>query len=144
MTRTPWYLVLLVVATAGLALAGCEAGGGGGGDDDDDVGLPDADADGLADEFEDEVGTDPAAEDSDGDGYLDGDEWSAFTDPLNADDYEYEGGYGHWPYPDDLAGTGTAEGAVVGDFTLTDFYGQQVSLYSFYGNVIHVFAAADW
>ena len=141
--------VALLIGATGLWVLGCDSssgGGGGGGDDDDDAAesLPDADGDGLADSFEDEVGTDPEAEDSDGDGFLDGDEWSEFSDPLNELDYQYEGGYGHFPYPADLEGTGTAVGDVVDDFTLVDSYGQEVQLYSFYGNVIHVFAAADW
>ena len=138
----------LLIGAAGLWVIGCDSGsgGGGGGDDDDDAAsqIPDTDGDGLADSFEEEVGTDPEAEDSDGDGFLDGDEWSEFSDPMNALDYEYEGGYGHFPYPADLAGEGYEVGQVVSDFTLTDFYGQEVELYTFYGNVIHAFAGADW
>lgn len=118
----------------------------GGGDDDDDGSgqLADTDGDGLADEFEEEIGTDPEAEDSDGDGYLDGDEYSAFTNPTDETDYEYEGGYGHFPYPGDLAGEGYDVGQVMTDFALTDYYGQMVDLYTFYGNVVHAVSAADW
>jgi hypothetical protein len=141
--------VALLIGASGLWVLGCDegsGGGGGGGGDDDDAAssLPDTDGDGLADSFEEEVGTDPEADDSDGDGFLDGDEWSEFSDPMNEFDFAYEGGYGHFPFPEDLAGEGTAVGDVMSDFTLVDAYGQEVQAYTFYGNVIHVFAAADW
>ncbi len=132
---------MLLACAAWLAL-GCTTDPGDPGDDDD--GLPDADGDGLADEFEEQVGTDPAEADTDGDGYVDGDEWSGFSDPLDEADYPYEGDYDHFPFPDDLAGTGTAVGDTVADFALTDYHGQQVRLYSFYGNVIHAVSGADW
>ena len=139
----------LLIGAAGFWVLGCDSGsgGGGGGDGDDDDAaeqIPDSDGDGLADSFEDEVGTDPDAEDIDGDGFLDGDEWSDFSDPMNEFDFEYEGGYAHFPYPEDIEGEGSAVGQVIQDFTLVDYYGQEVQLYTFYGNVIHAFAAADW
>ena len=142
--------VALLIGASGLWVLGCDegsggGGGGGGGDDDDAAGsLPDTDGDGLADSFEEEVGTDPEVDDSDGDGFLDGDEWSEFSDPMNEFDYAYEGGYGHFPFPEDLSGEGSSVGDVLADFTLVDAYGQEVELYTFYGNVMHVFAAADW
>ena len=55
-----------------------------------------------------------------------------------------------WPHaatddvPEGLAGTGTAVGDVVGDFTLTDQNGDAVQLYQFYGNVIQLVLFAEW
>jgi RHS repeat-associated protein len=47
---------------------------------------PDSDGDGLSDELEQQLGTDPNNPDSDGDGLNDGDEVNLYkTDPLNAD-----------------------------------------------------------
>ena len=47
------------------------------------TGLPDADGDGLPNEVEDIIGTNPANSDSDGDGILDGAELEQGTNPLN-------------------------------------------------------------
>jgi len=46
---------------------------------------PDTDGDGLPDDREDELGTDPANPDSDGDGLSDGDEVAIGSDPLSPD-----------------------------------------------------------
>jgi len=48
----------------------------------------DADEDGLTDEEEAELGTDPNNADSDGDGISDGDEVNGGTDPLDSNDPE--------------------------------------------------------
>ncbi len=133
-----------VLIFVGCGIVACSSGDPSSTDDDSPTVWPDADADGLADVLEDEIGTDPAQPDTDLDGYLDGEEWFSFTDPLDGLDYEYTGGYGHFPYPDDLAGTGHEIGEVLADFALPDYYRQQVHLYSFYGNVIHLFTGADW
>lgn len=50
------------------------------------AGGPDGDGDGLPDDAEDDVGTDPDDPDTDGDGVDDGDEVEAGTDPLDPDD----------------------------------------------------------
>ena len=55
--------------------------GGGGGED------VDTDGDGLSDEREAELGTDPNDTDTDDDGFSDGDEVTAGTDPLNAQSF---------------------------------------------------------
>lgn len=47
----------------------------------------DSDGDGLSDELEGELGTDPYDPDTDGDGVSDGDEYTFGTDPLDANDY---------------------------------------------------------
>ena len=136
----------LVVAICGLGVLGCATPPGG--TDGTAEALVDSDGDGLVDLFEDEIFTDADLEDTDGDGYLDGEEWALFTDPTDEKDYEYvdENGellWDHQPYPEDLEGTGNLYGKVMADFTGGNHVGQQVSLYSFYGNVIQVFAAAD-
>jgi len=110
--------------------------------------LVDTDGDGLFDSFEEQIGTDPTLEDTDEDGYLDGDEWYAFSDPLDAEDFDYLDGEGnviwsHHAYPADLVGTGTTMGEVATQFSLPDYWVQQVNLYSLYGNVIQIVSTAD-
>ncbi len=104
---------------------------------------PDSDGDGLWDSFEDQIGTSSDEPDTDGDGYDDGEEWDLYTNPLDALDYEYEGGWAHHPYPAGLTGGGIGDNRVIDDIKLFDYYGQQVQLYTFYGNVILVAATAD-
>ncbi|MBW2277247.1 MAG: VWA domain-containing protein [Deltaproteobacteria bacterium] len=72
-------------------------------DSDSDTGIPDGDGDGLADDFEDELGTDPEDEDSDGDGASDLVEWVAGTDPLDPEDNPANNGdfYFLMPFQDD-------------------------------------------
>lgn len=146
MRASTWIRPWVVVAACGALLAlGCG--------DDDDLGneeepLVDSDGDGLYDSFEDQIGTDPSLEDSDEDGYLDGDEWYTFSDPLDVADYEYLDGAGslvwnHSAYPTGLAGTGTEYGEVPAQFSLPNYWVQQVNLYSFYGDVIQIVSTAD-
>lgn len=66
----------------GLVGEGIDSGPGGEFDADT---RPDSDGDGLSDEREGELGTDPNNPDSDNDGLNDGDEIAAGTDPLNPD-----------------------------------------------------------
>lgn len=70
-------------------------GGGGtgsGGDDGGAAGSADPDGDGLTNDDEEALGTDPALADSDGDGVNDGDEADAGTDPLEALSFADEDG----------------------------------------------------
>lgn len=60
--------------------SGSPGGGNGNG------GLPDSDGDGLPDDAEDDLGTDPDNPDTDGDGVDDGDEVEVGTDPLDPGD----------------------------------------------------------
>jgi len=140
-----WTTTLLAISGLALAAAGCDPA-----DDDDvaEIAFVDTDGDGLWDDFETQIATDPAVSDTDGDGYVDGDEWSMFTNPLDAADYEYLDGNGnrvwdHHAYPLDLEGTGSQFGEVLPDFSLPNYWVQQTSLYSFYGNVIQVVSTAD-
>ena len=151
---------LLFLLTLSFTLAACSArrgGGGGGGADDDDsapgddddstpLGGPDGDGDGLPDDFEEEIGTDPDDEDTDGDGHDDGDEVYGYADPTDPSDHPYAGGYARHPRPDDLAqaNTGYSPGLVAPNFSLVDSYGEEVELWDFYGDVILIVTCAYW
>jgi hypothetical protein len=66
--------------------------------------VQDSDADGLSDEEEADLGTDPEDPDTDGDGVEDGAEVDAGTDPLDKTDYPTAGG------TPTLPNTGVADG----------------------------------
>jgi thiol-disulfide isomerase/thioredoxin len=128
--------------------------------------LDDTDGDGLLDGEEEGVGTDPTNADSDGDGLDDGAEVEAGTDPANADtdgdglDDGLENTEGSdpsnkfsWPgdgiWPDlspSMAAPGTeyAEGSVFPELKGLDRYGNEVSLYQFYGHVVLIDFSAGW
>ncbi len=123
-------------------------------------GPVDSDSDGLSDQEEADLGTDPDEADSDGDGLDDADELAVGTNPL----FEYsvpldEGDYvlGACPVlPSDDAGatgegiydTTTWEAYQVGDTVLNwtgvDAYDQEVSVYNFCGNYTLVSVGAEW
>lgn len=145
----------LVVLLAPLLLVACPQQ-----EPDGPSGPLDADSDGLSDEEEAALGTDPDAADSDGDGLDDADEVELGTNPL----FEYsvplaEGGYvlGKCPIvPNEDAGS-TGQGSYggstwdayqVGDTVLNwgglDAYGQEVGMYNFCGNYTMVNVGAVW
>ena len=68
------------------------ASGGGDGGEDGGGGGGDTDGDGLSDDEETNLGTDPNSADSDGDTFSDGDEVAQGTDPLNGADFPEDGG----------------------------------------------------
>ena len=116
-----------------------------------DTGLnaeSDQDGDGLTDQQEADLGTDPNNVDSDGDGFADGDEVSAETDPTDPFSWAYGGDV--WPdFSDEaeaagLAGDAYAIGEVVPDVMAIDQYGNEVSLYQFYGMVVLLDFSAGW
>ncbi len=83
MSRQSWstWLVALLLG-CGLALGACDGESG----DDDDAGPADTDGDGLTDDEEAELGTDPEVADTDGDGLDDGAEVNDYgTDPTTDD-----------------------------------------------------------
>ena len=133
-----WY-GLVPAALAVLPLAACDGAGTA-------ETLPDADGDGLADSYEESIGTDPAKGDSDGDGYDDGDEVYGFSDPSDELDHAYAGGWERHPWPAELEEepTGFSSGDVAANFQLEDQYGDNVQLWSFYGEVILVDMSAEW
>lgn len=140
-----------------LFLASCAVEG-----DDQEAPVPpaDSDADGLTDDEEATLGTDPDAADSDGDGLDDPSELDIGTNPL----FEYsvplaQGDYvlGKCPVmPSADAGatgvgqysTTTWEAYQEGDTVLNweglDAYGQDVSIYNFCGNYTLVSIGAVW
>ena len=123
-------------------------------DDPDEIELgtdptsADTDGDGLEDGAEvEDFGTDPILGDTDADGIADGDEVGFESDPLNRFSWP---GDGVWP---DMTSTAAADGVegsdygmgeVFPDFSATDRYGESVSLYQFYGEVILLDFSAGW
>ena len=132
-------LTTLLLGLPALLLAGCAGGGGGGA-----ASLPDADGDGLADDWETDRNIDPNSEDSDEDGWTDDEEVYGFADPIDDLDHPYIGGWDRGPVPEDLESDGNQVGDIVDDFNLMDQYGERVSLWSFYGRVIMVETVAEW
>ncbi len=96
------------------------------------VDMPfDSDGDGLLDDEELVVGTDPAIADSDGDGWIDGDETASFTDPLSAEDHPYTGGWPIGACRDDLEAGSWDLGATVLNTNNEDQFGDYVKIHDF-------------
>lgn len=139
----PSPLVLLALCAA---LAACDGGG-----EDPDL-QADADADGLDNAFEAQVGTDPDRADTDGDGCDDAVEVLTWFDPLVAADRPYQGMYPRGPRPDDAGfaalaeayGEGFDEGQLNSNWTLLDQHGEEVELYDFFGQVVVVVIGREW
>lgn len=96
----------------------------------------DSDGDGLTDQEEADLGSDPANADSDSDGFADGEEADWYTDPTDPNDHPYEGG---WPIDscrNDLVPSGMAEGDVINDVKLVDQYGEEVRIHDFCDHVL--------
>ena len=97
----------------------------------------DSDEDGLSDDDEIALGTDPQIADSDGDGYSDGAEDNSFTDPLDPSDHPYQGG---WPIDSCRYDVEPTDGYQVGDivknYTFTDQFGDEVNLHDFCNHVV--------
>lgn len=77
----------------------------------------DSDSDGLPDEYEKRLGTDPSNKDTDGDGVDDGDEIEAGTDPLNPDSVPIGGTDGEGTDGGGTDGGGTNGGGTDGGGT---------------------------
>lgn len=129
---------LALTALLALPLTACDVrGGGGGGDEPLYEGAPDDDNDGDGITNEDEValGTNPASADSDGDGYSDKDEVDAGSDPTDEDDAIYQGGWPYNPNKGDLEDPGMGGSPQVGqpmsNVVLLDQFGDEVELFDF-------------
>jgi thiol-disulfide isomerase/thioredoxin len=140
--------------------ADCDKGGG----DDGPDGSADPDDDGLTNDEEAALGTDPDNPDSDGDGFEDGAEIDAGTNPAYAYSHTYIGGYnvGFCDTPYGESATGPTDtvymesggetyswdaynvGDVLENFTLLDQHGEMVDLYSFCGKHIVFAVGAGW
>ena len=128
-------------------------------DGEDAVEQVDSDGDGLFDDEEQSLGTDPSSVDTDGDGIEDGDEVDGGTDPTNVDtdgdtywdsweltegtdptDAESRIYTGYWPYNPDKDAIGTSEslrarpGELTPQFQMVDQYGDVVDIYDFAGH----------
>lgn len=126
--------LLIAVGISALA-GGCAA----------DMYLPmDLDEDGLLENEEQELGTDPTVADSDGDGHLDGAELNEGTDPLDFEDHPYLGGY---EIDKDCRGSVVAQGNGIGEVTVNitgpDQFGETVDSYDFCGKYILLINALD-
>ena len=114
-----------------------------------DPNEPDTDGDGLSDGDEHFThGTDPTSADTDGDGYLDGWELDEGTDPNDASSVIYAGGWPYQPDKDALsegAPTWDATSGAVGErlprSAWTDQFGDAVDLYDFAGHDVPVMLA---
>lgn len=133
-----------------------------------DKDAADTDGDGLNDGDEVNLGLDPKAADTDGDGLRDGDEVANGLDGLVGDTdrdevgdlEEVEGGSdgtsctsvpeGYWPNclekaeEDGLEGEGWRVDDVMEDWSADDQFGEEISLYQFYGNVVLLDFSAGW
>jgi thiol-disulfide isomerase/thioredoxin len=137
--------VLLVLSLSALVACGKDVDTDGDGlfDEQEEVlgtdpNKADTDGDGLNDLVEDEDGTDPLLADGDGDGYLDPWELTEGTDPNDAESRIY---IGNWPYNPDkgamvdvtLDDAGTKEGDQFAHLVLMDQFGEYVDVYDFAG-----------
>ncbi|PRP90694.1 hypothetical protein ENSA5_62400 [Enhygromyxa salina] len=144
-------LLLIGILLLPLSLAGCDGADDGGLNDDGSTGETgdsadtgetgeaaplDTDADGLTDDEEAELGTDPAKKDTDGDNYWDLWEINEGTDPLDYDSRIYTG---FWPYNPDKneleqgswETTNTQVGTAFPRDSFLDHHGDMVDLYDF-------------
>lgn len=134
------------VAATALGLAGCvdtDSDGDGLTDNEEnklgtDPEVADTDGDGVSDGDEVDLGIDPTLPDTDGDGYADGDEISEGSDPADADDKIFEGG---WPYnPDAIEDcddrfSGTAStGDILPCFAMLDQFDDEFNVFHMQGS----------
>jgi len=106
-------------------------------------GDSDADADGLDDCTELELGTDAGASDSDGDGYSDAEEVDCDSDPLDTGDHCYACGWSRND-PGTLSASGAGLGDTVANLSLVDQCGDDVALWDFAGSYTVAFITAAW
>jgi len=142
----------MMVAVLPLALAGCDSDGDGLSNSEEaelgtDPDSVDTDGDGVGDFWEVENGWNPLFNDTDQDGFEDGREFTDGTD--GADPLSYPRGEdGEWPdlsaYADTSAETGFAVGDQFMDLEGVDQFGNEVSLYQFWGHVILIDYSAGW
>jgi peroxiredoxin len=119
-----------------LSLAACAGSG--------NPAKSDRDDDGLTDEDEAWLGSNPDDADTDNDGYDDGVEVSSNTDPINGFDRPYAGGWPIGDCRDDIVATGNSVGAVAEDFSLMDQNLEGVRLHDFCDRVVVMASAAVW
>lgn len=107
--------------------------------------LPfDSDGDGLMDDEEEALGTDPSKGDSDGDGYDDGEEVAGFTDPADKEDHPYAGGWAIDSCRSEIQSTGSGIGDIAANFELTDQFGETLRLHDFCARAVVLDVSAQW
>jgi len=162
MTRTVLLFPLLSVACM-VNPDGSGKNGNNGGDG--EQGPVDADGDGLTDEEEAELGTDPDLADTDGDGFSDPDELELgynalfeWSHPIEEGDY-LVGTCPVLPDVDKAGHTGMASmnyngqtyeweayqnGDILANWEGNDTFGQRISFYNFCGNYVMLVVSAAW
>ena len=129
---------ILTIAIFTVGLVGCGAAEMTFGDEEGSIGsFVDSDNDGLSDDEEIALGTDPNMEDTDGDGFTDGAEDNSFTDPTDPTDHPYEGG---WPIDScryDVEETGGFNvGDIVKNYQFNDQFEEEISIHDFCNHVV--------
>lgn len=99
--------------------------------------------DGLDDDDDDTLGTDPGDTDTDGDRYDDGVEVEAGTDPLEYYQHPFIGGYPPGPGPV-WQGTGFDVGDVIDNVTLLDQHAEPIDLWALSGWALTLVFGAPW
>jgi len=141
-------VLLIFLALLLLPIAGCDQygrdGRGGPGGRGDESSQADSDGDGLSDDEEEDLGTDPEDTDTDGDGWEDEDEVDASTNPLDGGDHPYEQG---WPIDscrNNISPTGSQIGQITDNFELLSQTGEMVRLHDFCDRAVFLITAAFW
>ena len=105
----------------------------------------DSDGDGVSDEEEAALGTDPESDDTDLDGWTDGEELERNTDPVDGSDKPYEGGWPIGDCRDSVQADGSlSQGGIAPNFELIDTYGDTVALHDFCHMAVLVVTGAEW
>ena len=133
MSRSALSLALLAFVTAcspGVVEPACDP-------------LLDADADGLDDCTELELGTSKDASDSDGDGFSDYDEVQCVSDPVDSSEVCYACGWEHND-PGDLSSIGKQEGDTLRNLEMIDQCGETVAIHDLAGAYHIAFITTQW
>lgn len=104
----------------------------------------DSDGDGLMDDEEEALGTDPSKSDSDGDGFADGAEVDGYTDPSDKEDHPYTGGWKIDSCRHDVQATNNEVGGVAANFEVTDQFGDTLRLHDFCNQAVFLESSAYW
>ena len=104
----------------------------------------DLDGDGLLEDEENELGTDPNKADTDDDGYDDDVEIAENTDPLDEFDHPYQGGWGKDSCRNDIVSTGNDIGQIAENFKLPNQHDEAVQLHDFCGRTVFMVTSAFW